>query len=160
MMKTSTRWRSVLGLLLFLFASLSLHAQEETVSGTVKDGETGEPLPGVNVLVKGTNQGTVTDVQGQYRLTVLSEASVLVFTSIGYTSEEVTVGNKNTIDLTLLPDVQALSEIVVTGYSSEERKDVTGAVATVKAEQLQAVPSGNVEQQLQGRVSGVTVITN
>jgi TonB-linked SusC/RagA family outer membrane protein len=159
MMKTSTGLRSLLIFFLSVFASLTLYAQERTVSGTVTDGETGESLPGVNVLVKGTTQGTVTDVQGQYRLSVPSDATI-VFTSIGYAAEEVTVGSQSTINITMLPDVQALSEIVVTGYSTEERKDVTGAVATVKAEQLQAVPSGNVEQQLQGRVSGVTVITN
>jgi TonB-dependent starch-binding outer membrane protein SusC len=159
MMQTST-WKSLLTFMLSAIFSFTLYAQEKTVSGTVTDGETGEALPGVNVLVKGTTQGTVTDIQGQYRLSVPSEAAVIVFSSIGYASEEVTVGNKGSVDMTLLPDVQALSEIVVTGYSSEERADVTGAVATVKAEQLQQVPSGNVEQQLQGRVSGVTVITN
>jgi TonB-linked SusC/RagA family outer membrane protein len=160
MMKSSTRWRAIPVLLFFLFTSLSLYAQEKTVSGTVTDGETGEPLPGVNVLLKGTTQGTVTDIQGQYRLNVPGDDAVLVFTSIGYTAEEVEVGNQSTISMTMLPDVQALSEIVVTGYSAEERKDVTGAVSTVETEQLQAVPSGNIEQQLQGRVSGVTVVTN
>jgi TonB-linked SusC/RagA family outer membrane protein len=160
MMKTSTGLKSLLTFMLSAIFSLTLYAQEKTVSGTVTDGETGEALPGVNVLVKGTTQGTVTDIQGQYRLSVPSDVAVLVFSSIGYAAEEVTVGNRSSIDMTMLPDVQALSEIVVTGYSSEERADVTGAVSTVETEQLQAVPSGNVEQQLQGRVSGVTVVTN
>ncbi|MDF9800947.1 TonB-linked SusC/RagA family outer membrane protein [Catalinimonas alkaloidigena] len=160
MMRISTGFRLLLTMFLSVAVSTLLYAQEKTVSGTVTDGETGEALPGVNVLVKGTTQGTVTDIEGQYRLSVPSDAAVLVFSSIGYSSEEVNIGNQNTIDLAMLPDVQALSEIVVTGYSTEERKDVTGAVTTVEAEQLQAVPSGNVEQQLQGRVSGVTVITN
>ncbi|MEK6477623.1 TonB-dependent receptor [Catalinimonas sp. 4WD22] len=160
MMRISTGFRLLLTMFLSVAVSTLLYAQERTVSGTVTDGETGEALPGVNVLVKGTTQGTVTDIEGQYRLSVPSDASALVFSSIGYAAEEVTIGSQSTIDLTMLPDVQALSEIVVTGYSTEERKDVTGAVTTVEAEQLQAVPSGNVEQQLQGRVSGVTVITN
>ncbi|MGB3589107.1 MAG: SusC/RagA family TonB-linked outer membrane protein, partial [Tunicatimonas sp.] len=129
-------------------------------SGTVTDGENNETLPGVNVLIKGTTQGTVTDMNGEYRLTVPSNDAVLVFTSIGYAAEEVTIGNQSTIDLDMLPDVQSLSEIVVTGYSVDSRRETTGSVATVDAEDLQVVPSGNVEQQLQGRVSGVTVITN
>ncbi|MEM8965805.1 MAG: TonB-dependent receptor [Bacteroidota bacterium] len=159
-MKVSTHARCLYLLLLSLLLSMSGYAQDKTVSGTVTDGENNETLPGVNVLIKGTTQGTVTDMNGEYRLTVPSNDAVIVFTSIGYTPEEVTVGNQSTIDLTMLPDIQSLAEIVVTGYSTEERKDVTGAVSTVEAEDLQAVPSGNVEQQLQGRVAGVTVITN
>jgi TonB-dependent SusC/RagA subfamily outer membrane receptor len=85
---------------------------------------------------------------------------VLVFSSIGFSTEEITVGTQTTINLNMLPDIQSLSEIVVTGYSTEERREVTGAVATVKPEELTAIPSGNVEQQLAGRVGGVTVITN
>ncbi|WPP53473.1 SusC/RagA family TonB-linked outer membrane protein [Catalinimonas niigatensis] len=160
MMRISTGCRLLLIMFLSVAMSSLLYAQERTVTGKVTDLETGEDLPGVNILVKGTTQGTVTDVEGNYRLTVPSNATALIFSSIGYAAEEVAIGNQSTIDLSMAADVQALSEIVVTGYSSEERKDVTGAVTTVKSEQLQAVPSGNVEQQLQGRVSGVTVITN
>jgi len=159
-MRISTGCRLLLSLFLSVAVSTLLYAQEKTVTGTVTDLETGEALPGVNILVKGTTQGTVTDIEGSYRISVPSDATTLVFSSIGYSTEEVAINNQNTVDLALAADVQALSEIVVTGYSTEERKDVTGAVSTVEAEQLQAVPSGNVEQQLQGRVSGVTVITN
>lgn len=159
-MRISTGCRLLLTMFLSVAMSTLLYAQERTVTGKVTDLDTGEDLPGVNILVKGTTQGTVTDVEGNYRLSVPSNAEALIFSSIGYASEEVAIGNQSTINLAMGADIQALSEIVVTGYSSEERKDVTGAVTTVKAEQLQAVPSGNVEQQLQGRVSGVTVITN
>ncbi len=146
--------------LMLLWVGVSAYAQEKSVSGKVTDLETGEDLPGVNILVKGTTQGTVSDVEGNYRISVPSNESVLVFSSIGYTTEEVTVGNQSTINLAVAPDIQALSEIIVTGYSTENRQQVTGAVATVKPEELVAIPSGNVEQQLQGRVGGVTVITN
>lgn len=159
-MKIFTCFRYFLMFTLSLLVWSNTYAQERSISGTVTDQETGEALPGVNILVKGTTQGTVTDIEGTYRLTVPGDESTLVFSSIGYATQEVTVGNQNTIDLAMAPDIQALSEIVVTGYSTEERRDVTGAVATVDAEKLRAVPSGNVEQQLQGRVSGVTVITN
>ncbi len=133
---------------------------QTTVSGTVTDAEEGSAIPGVNVLVKGTSTGTITDVEGQYSVTVSGEDPTLVFSSVGYATQEVEVGSQSTVDVNMAPDIQSLAEIVVTGYSTEDRRDVTGAVATVEAEQLQAVPSGNVEQQLQGRVSGVTVITN
>jgi len=159
-MRISTHAKSMCLFLLSLMLSVGGYAQDKTVSGTVTDGENDETLPGVNVLIKGTTQGTVTDMNGEYRLSVPSNDAVLVFTSIGFAAEEVTVGNQSTIDLVMLPDVQSLSEIVVTGYSVDSRRETTGSVATVDAEDLQVIPSGNVEQQLQGRVSGVTVITN
>ncbi len=159
-MKISTGFRYFLMLTLSIFAWSSIYAQQKSVSGKVTDLESGEPLPGVNVLVKGTTQGTVTDIEGSYTVNVPGEESVLVFSSIGYATEEITVGSQSTIDLAMAADIQALSEIVVTGYSTEERREVTGAVATVDPEELVAIPSGNVEQQLQGRVGGVTVITN
>lgn len=159
-MRISTHAKCLCLFVLSLLLSIGGYAQDKTVSGTVTDGENSDVLPGVNVLIKGTTQGTVTDMNGEYRLTVPSNDAVLVFTSIGYTSEEVIVGNQSTIDLTMVADVQSLSEIVVTGYSVDSRRETTGSVATVDAEDLQVIPSGNVEQQLQGRVSGVTVITN
>lgn len=151
--------RHLLLLLVFLTPAGFAYAQS-VVSGTVTDATDDSGIPGVNVLVKGTSTGTITDVEGNYNVTVSGEDAILVFSSVGFTTEEITVGDQSTINLSMAPDIQSLQEIVVTGYSTEERKDVTGAVATVKSEQLQAVPSGNVEQQLQGRVSGVTVITN
>ncbi|MGD1892970.1 MAG: SusC/RagA family TonB-linked outer membrane protein [Cyclobacteriaceae bacterium] len=159
-MRISTHVKCWCLFLLSLTLSIGGYAQDKTVSGTVTDGENNDVLPGVNVLIKGTTQGTVTDMNGEYRLTVPGSDAVIVFTSIGYTAEEVTVGNQSTINLTMLADIQSLSEIVVTGYSTEDRREVTGAVGTVEPEELVAIPSGNVEQQLQGRVGGVTVITN
>lgn len=138
------------------FAS-SVFAQG-TITGTVTD-DMGAALPGVSILVKGTNQGTTTDNDGRFSLAAPSDA-VLVVSFIGYVTQEVAVGNRTTIDLSLQPDVEALQEVVITGYTTQDRRDVIGAVSTVKAEDLTVIPSGNIEQQLQGRVSGVTVITN
>ena len=141
-------------------ATAGLAYAQNTVSGTVTDVEDGSAIPGVNVLVKGTSTGTITDVEGNYSVTAEGENATLVFSSVGFTTQEVPVNGQTTIDLALEGDVQALEEIVVTGYSTEERRDVSGAVSTVGGEELAAIPSGNVEQQLQGRVGGVTVITN
>ena len=146
-----------LGTVLLLW-SLTASAQDRRVTGTVTgvDG----PVPGANIVLKGTQTGTSSDAEGNYSINVRGTNPVLVISSIGNKTQEVTVGNQSTINITLQDDATALSEVVVTGYSTENRRDVTGAVSTVKPAQLKVVPSANVEQQLQGRVAGVTVITN
>ena len=159
-MKVFTQFKFMLTFVCGLLMSASLYAQERSVSGTITDGEDGSTLPGVNILVKGTTQGTVTDIDGEYRISVPNDETTLVFSSIGYAAQEVQVGSQSVIDITLAPDVAELGEVIVTGYSVDSRRETTGSVSTVDAEDLQVVPSGNVEQQLQGRVSGVTVITN
>ncbi|MEM9830265.1 MAG: SusC/RagA family TonB-linked outer membrane protein [Bacteroidota bacterium] len=130
---------------------------EQTVSGKVTDGENGDPLPGVNVLAKGTTTGTVTDVNGSYRLTVADEIEILVFSSIGYTTQEVAINGRSTINLELLPDVQSLSEVVVIGYGSQKKSDITGAVSSVEPKDFENEPIANVTQGLQGKVAGVNV---
>lgn len=133
--------------------------QEITVSGVVTSYEDGTPIPGVNILVQGSSTGTITDINGVFRITV-EEDAVLVFSAIGFTTEEVPVNGRSVIDLSLVTDIQSLTEVVVTGYSTQERRNITGAVSTVSAEDITAIPAGNAEQQLQGRVAGVTVITS
>ncbi|MBT1700667.1 SusC/RagA family TonB-linked outer membrane protein [Fulvivirgaceae bacterium PWU4] len=147
-----------LSLAVFMTAFTAALYAQSTVSGTITD-ETGAALPGVSLLVKGTSTGTSTDNDGKYSISVPSDAT-LVISFIGYATQEVAVGSRSTIDVVLLPDVTALQEVVVTGYTTENRREVTGAVSTLKTRELVAVPSGNIEQQLQGRVPGVTVITN
>lgn len=147
----------VLLMLLFVLASGTLLAQR-TVSGVVSDPS--GPLPGVNILVKGTTTGTATDENGAFELTIPDDNAVLVFSATGFKTQEVPVSGKTTFNINMEEDAVALSEVVVTGYSVESRRQATGAVSTVKSRDLVAVPSGNVEQQLQGRVPGVTVITN
>lgn len=135
--------------------SFSVFAQ---VSGVITDKSTGDPLIGASVLIKGTATGTITDVDGSYSIAAKA-GDVLQVSYTGFNNMEVTVGNDAVLNITMDEGVQ-IDEIVVTGYSSQKKKDFSGAVSTVKAAELRAVPSGNVEQQLQGRVSGVTVVTN
>ena len=129
-----------------------------SVSGTVTDQETGEALPGVNVLVKGTTTGTVTDVEGNFRLEVPSEESILVFSSIGYLGTEVLVGNQTTLTITLALDVSQLEEIVVVGFGERKKKDLTGSIATVDSRSIEQVPQASPQFALQGNAAGVRVI--
>ena len=139
---------------------LTLRAWQQTINGQVTDGESGEPLPGVNILAKGTTAGTVTDIEGNYRLTVEDAVTSLVFSSIGYVSEEVEINERTTINLALLPDVQSLSEVVVVGYGTQKKSDLTGSVGSVQAETLEERPSTSVPQALAGRIAGVDVAVN
>lgn len=133
---------------------------EKTLSGTVTDAEEGNALPGVNVLAKGTTVGTVTDVEGKYRLVVADDVETLVFSSIGYQTQEVAINGRNVIDIALPTDVQSLSEIVVIGYGTQKKSDLTGAVANIKSDELLDRQTFNVGQALQGRVPGVDVYAN
>ncbi len=128
-----------------------------TITGKVTSAEDGEGLPGVNVIVKGTSQGTVTDVDGIYKIDVPDETSTIVFSSVGYQTEEVTVGSKTVIDISLKADIKALEEIVVVGYGTVKKSDLTGSVSTVKASELQETPITSIDQGLVGRASGVMV---
>lgn len=133
-------------------------AQDRRVTGRISGTE--GPLPGVNVALKGTTVGATTNAEGEYAINLRGTNPILVISAIGYKTLEITVGNQTTINVTLQEDALALGEVVVTGYTTDTRRETTGAVSTVKTRALTAVPSGNVEQQLQGRVAGVTVITN
>lgn len=133
--------------------------QEILISGRVVD-EDGEALVGVSVKEKGTTTGTVTDVNGNFQITVTGESSVLVFNYIGFKIEEVTVGDKRTLNVTLRGSTTALNEVVVVGYGSQSRKDVTGAISTIKPEDLESTPVTSVDALLQGRAAGVQVTTN
>ena len=133
---------------------------EQTIRGTVTDLENNEPLPGVNVLAKGTTTGTVTDVDGNYRLTVGDDITTLVFSSVGYLSEEVEINGRNIVNLSLSPDIQSLEEVVVVGYGAVKKSDLTGSVSSVKAEELTAYPAIGAVQALQGRAAGVQITAN
>ena len=129
---------------------------EIIVSGKITD-ENAQPLPGVNVLLKGTTIGTTTDSNGEYKLTLADANGTLTFSFIGYTTQEVAIDNRSKIDISLNPDVVALTEVVVTGYGTQSKRDITGAVASIDNKQLLANPSANLGQALQGKVAGVTV---
>ncbi|MFD1095004.1 SusC/RagA family TonB-linked outer membrane protein [Salegentibacter chungangensis] len=147
-------------LLLFLlcFASISaLHAQTFSVSGNVKEAETNIPLLGVNIIVKNTSNGVVTDFDGNYTIDNVSQGDVLVFSYVGYTTKEVTVTDQRLINVTLETDSQALEEIVVIGYGTQQRKDITGAVSVVNNQTIEDLKPIKVEQALQGTAAGVNV---
>lgn len=137
--------------------SLTLYAQERAITGQVTDLSSGETLPGVNILVKGTTIGTVTDVEGNYRLTAPEDAETLVFSSVGYVSEEVPINGRSTVDLALSPDIQSLQEIVVVGYGEQRKENLTGAVSTIDAQEINKRPLLSADQALQGIAPGVTV---
>ncbi len=151
------------GVLVFAFC-LCVHIapaeilQATTVTGKVTD-DKGDGIPGVNVLVKGTTMGTVTDTEGVYNLQVDNANAILVFSSIGFVSQEIAVGNRRTIDVGLQVDVTQLSEIVVVGYGTQKRQDLTGAIASVNGEDLKKVFITTPDQAMQGRVAGVQVRT-
>jgi TonB-linked SusC/RagA family outer membrane protein len=158
-MKKSYFKVSLLGFVFTMCIVLQTMAQT-TVTGKVTAQEDGGALPGVSVAVKGTSRGTVTDASGSYSLAVDGASSVLVFSFIGYQNQEVTVGNRSSVNVSLTADLQSLSEVVVTGYATQQKKDLTSAVTVVNSKDLLAVPATSVEQQLQGRAAGVTVISS
>ncbi|MET7256069.1 SusC/RagA family TonB-linked outer membrane protein [Dyadobacter fermentans] len=147
-------------LLLISLCSYARAATDKKITGKVVDSKDASPLPGVNVLIKGTGIGTSTDASGNYEINVPNESSALVFSFVGFTSQEITVGNQSAIDVNLATDAKALTEVVVIGYGTVRKSDLTGAVATIKGEQLVDKPVPNVSQALQGKIAGVEVSVN
>ena len=133
-------------------------AQERTVTGTVTSGEDGSPLPGVNVILKGTSTGTITDLDGNFTISVFGNDAVITFSSVGFISREMLVGNQTVINLALQTDITALEEIVITGYGSQIKRDVTGSISKVKSEELKSFSAVSADQALQGLAAGVQVI--
>lgn len=150
------RWAATL---LMSLCCLLAFAQGKSVTGTVTD-PTGEPLIGVSVQVKGAKQGAITDFDGNFKLANVPEGSTLVFSYIGYVTEEARVGAGNApLKITLREDAQSLEEVVVIGYGSVKKKDITGSVATVDADALVAVPVASAVEALQGKLAGVQITT-
>lgn len=132
---------------------------EKKVSGKVTD-ENGQSLPGVNVTVKGTTNGTSTDVNGAYNLTVNSDSDILVFSFVGYLAKEVAVGSATNLDVKLDPDNKVLEEVVVVGYGTQKKATVTGSISSIKGDAIAKVPAPNISQSLAGRVAGVSMRPN
>ena len=128
----------------------------KTITGQVRD-ENGQALPGTSVLEKGTTNGTITDAEGRYSLTVLDENAVLVFSFVGYITEEVPLGGRSVVDMGMVLDISSLQEVVVIGYGTVKKSDLTGSVASVSAEEIKALPIQSLDQALQGRAAGVQV---
>ncbi|ADQ18673.1 TonB-dependent receptor plug [Leadbetterella byssophila DSM 17132] len=158
-MKTNLFSKYGLVLLLgFFLIQSSVFGQTKTITGRVTDAADNTALPGVTVTVKGTTVATQTNVDGQYSIAVPSSNSVLVFTFVGMVTHEEAVGNRSQVDVGLKSDQAALDEVVVIGYGTVKKKDLTGAVSVVKVSELIEQPTSNIANQLQGRASGITVL--
>ncbi|NOR76204.1 MAG: SusC/RagA family TonB-linked outer membrane protein [Draconibacterium sp.] len=140
----------------FMAFSLGSFAQTKQIMGTITD-EEGITVPGVSIVVKGTTMGTITDLEGKYNLEVPTSASVLIFSYVGMLTEEIEIGNQTLIDVAMRADVIGVDEVVVVGYGTRMKEELTGAVSTVSAEKLATTSETSVVSRLQGQVAGVTV---
>jgi TonB-linked SusC/RagA family outer membrane protein len=144
-------------LVALMILPICLFAQVRTITGTVTSGDDKAPIPGVNVVVQGTSKGTVTDVDGKYSIELAPAENVLVFSFVGFTSQTVTVDQQTTINVELASDSKVLDEVVVVGYGTVRKSDLTGSVSSVKGEDLTKVPSVSPIQSLQGKVPGLQI---
>ena len=138
----------------FVLSGVMAFAQTKTVTGTIVD-EFGEPIIGANVLVKGTTNGAVTDIDGNYSITGVSNADELVVSYIGYASQTFPVGNQSTFNITMKEDGENLEEVVVVGYGVQKKKDLTGSVSSIKSADIQNVAAANAMQAMQAKVPGM-----
>ncbi len=134
-------------------------AMAQNVSGRVTDSE-GTPIPGVNVLIEGTSKGTVTDIDGNYSLSLSDNEEVILFSFVGYVTQRITVGARQTINVTLEEDIAQLEEVVVIGYGTLEEKDLISAVTTVSSDEIVKTPTSQAMQALQGKVAGLQVVSS
>jgi TonB-linked SusC/RagA family outer membrane protein len=156
--RSGTRVQNRRWILTFLFLSSVLLAQAQvTVSGTLTDATDGSPMPGANVAVKGTTQAVMTDVEGKYSISAPSKSSVLVFSFIGKVSKEVTVGDQTMINVSLEDETTTLTEIVVVGYGTAKRKDLTGSVTSIASKDMNPGINPNPLQAIQGKVAGLVI---
>ncbi|MEX0882844.1 MAG: carboxypeptidase-like regulatory domain-containing protein, partial [Cyclobacteriaceae bacterium] len=137
----------------------SLKAQEVSVSGNVTD-PSGESVPGVNILEKGTSNGTVTDLDGNYEITLTSSDATLVFSFIGFETQEIPIEGRSVVDVVFSEGAQSLEEVVVVGYGTQREKDLTSAISTIRSDDIIKTPNSQAMQSLQGRVAGVQIVSN
>jgi TonB-linked SusC/RagA family outer membrane protein len=137
-----------------------LDARQQKISGRVIDANTNEPLPGVNVVIEGTNSGAVTDLDGKYTLSVSDRTAVLAFSFVGYVTERIPVEGKSIIDVSLVPDIKSLEEVVVVGYGVMRKRDVLGAISSVKAEDVTLSSSSSIASALEGKAAGLLIRQN
>jgi TonB-linked SusC/RagA family outer membrane protein len=142
--------------LMLSMITLTGYGQQQAVTGKITSSEDGQGIPGVSVAVKGTNKGTTTDVMGNYKIAV-PERAKLTFSAIGYIAQEIEVGTKSVVNISLLADIQSLGEVVVIGYGTQKKSQLTGAISQVTAKQINEMPITNLGQAMQGRVAGVDV---
>jgi TonB-linked SusC/RagA family outer membrane protein len=147
-------------LCLFLLGNAIMNAQERKVTGKIVSSDDSLGLPGANVFVKGTSIGGSADMDGSYSILVSEKDAVLVFNFVGYQTQEIPLGNKTVVNVTLKPDTKNLDEVIVIGYGTRKKSDITGSVSSVTAKELTAYPLLNAEMALQGRAAGVSVQSN
>lgn len=151
--------KSLLALLFLLCTAVAAFAQNVTITGIVIDTDN-EPLPGVNVQVRGTSMGTATDVDGKYSIQVPGSQSVLVFSYVGFLPQDFQVGNQRTINVTLREDTQNLDEVVVVAYGTQKVRSITGSMSKLSTDEISDMPVSNMSQKLQGKFSGVQILQN
>ena len=151
--------KALLCLALACCTVFSVMAQSRTVTGKVSSVDEPDGIPGVNVRVQGTTLGAITDLDGSYSVSVPEGSEVLTFSFVGFLTQEVTIGNRSSINVILEPDVKVLSEVVVVGYGTQERREVTGSVASINNAAMENLVSPSFETQLAGRAPGVSVTT-
>ncbi|MDN3491129.1 SusC/RagA family TonB-linked outer membrane protein [Winogradskyella bathintestinalis] len=151
--------KTKISLLLMLFFSICSVAQQLEINGIVTSESDGMPLPGVNIIVQGTSRGTTTDFDGKYIINI-NRGEQIEFSYVGFITQTVTVENQSVINIVLQDDIASLSEVVVIGYGTQKKADVTGAITTIKSEDIAKTPNSNVVQSLQGKVAGVQVVSN
>jgi TonB-linked SusC/RagA family outer membrane protein len=159
-MKNITLKKLILLMLVLIVVSGMQILAQVSVTGQVTDSINNEGLPGVNILIKGTTTGTITDINGNYKITVPASSDVLVFRLVGYTPKEVEAGNSSIINVALAPEVENLNEVVVLGYSTKKKSEITSAVTTITSDKLLDITSNDIGTMLQGKVAGIQVINS
>jgi TonB-linked SusC/RagA family outer membrane protein len=143
-----------------LFLCTAVHGQNVDVSGTVTEASSGQPLPGVNVLVKDTTKGASTDFDGNFTLNDVPLNSIIVVSYLGFITQEITIKNANPLSIVLQEDAQSLNEVVVIGYGTQTKKEVTGAVSVLDSKSIEKLNPVRVEQAIQGQIAGVNITSN
>jgi TonB-linked SusC/RagA family outer membrane protein len=147
----------LLSFLTWVGACAAVMGQSMQITGKITTNDDGSPLPGASIQLKGSTTGTQSDAEGSYAINVPSSSSILVFSFVGMTAQEITVGSQSVIDVKLVSDTRSLSEVVVTGFGSQIKRDLTGNIAQVKGSEIQNMPVASVDAALQGRAAGVYV---
>lgn len=148
---------------LFLLATLNASAsyfQQIKITGTITDASTGEPMPGVNIQIKGTTLGIITDADGKYTLSITDSNASLIISFIGYNMQEIPLSGRVVVDVKMVPEVTGLDEVVVVGYGTQKKINLTGAVSTISTKGLTSVPITQTSMALQGKMAGVTITQN
>lgn len=159
-LKRKFKSKSILALLAICFASAQMYSQNMTVSGTITDEITGEPLFGVNIILKGSIRGVSSDIDGTYIMDNISANDVLMFSYLGYVEKGVKIGNKNKVNVALSPSVDELDELVIVGYGVKKKRNLTGSIASISAEEIAETNLQDPISAIQGRAAGVQVVSN